>query len=124
MGRGPPEAIMRKLIRKYFKFDLKKKSFASASKYIPELQASWEKNGMDSKESAAIQAKIDAAVANEEKQYIELKQSVKKYPILMNNYLQKLEKEKNFRPAMKLPPKLEKVIVHDDEKDPFRDIKF
>jgi hypothetical protein len=89
MGRPTPEATMSKLIRKYFKFDLRKKTFLSASRYLPQLQTSWEKSGMDSKEAKAIQDKIDAAILKDEQDYIQLKKSVKKYPIMMNKTLAK-----------------------------------
>jgi hypothetical protein len=89
MGRPTPEAVMSKLIRKYFKFDLRKKSLLSASKYLPQLQTTWEKSGMDSKEAQAVQEKIDAAVLKDEQDYVQLKKSVKKYPIMMNKLLAK-----------------------------------
>lgn len=89
MGRPTPEAVMSKLIRKYFKFDLRKKTFQSASRYLPQLQTAWEKSGMDSKESKAIQDKIDASIIKDENDYVQLKKSVKKYPIMMNKILAK-----------------------------------
>ena len=89
MGRPTPEAVLSKLIRKYFKFDLKKKNFISASKFLPQLQTTWEKNGMDSKEALAIQDKMDAAILKDEQDYIKLKKSVKQYPMMMNKLLSK-----------------------------------
>jgi hypothetical protein len=123
MGRGPQESIMRKLIRNYFKFDLKKKGLASASRLLPELQDAWAKYGIDSKEAQAIQDKIDAVVEKDEKDYIALKKSVKKYPILMNQYMQQINKPKQ-RTEMKLPYTPNKVILDKEDKDPFKNIKF
>jgi hypothetical protein len=123
MGRGPPEAIMRKLIRKYFKFDLKKKSMASASKYLVELQEAWTKYGMDSKEAADIQAKIDAANEKDEKDYIALKKSVKQYPTMMNQFIQSLSKPKSKDPLQHHIYSA-KTILEKEAKDPFKDIKF
>jgi hypothetical protein len=123
MGRGPQEAIMRKLIRKYFKFDLKKRSFAAASKYLPELQDSWEKNGINSKESDDIQAKMDALISKDESDYRALKKSVKKYPIMMNNYLGNLKKQKT-RSLTRLPLITNENELTEETKDPFGKIKF
>lgn len=89
MGRGPPEAIVRKLIRKYFKFDLRRSNFDSVGELYSELNDSWNKHGMVSKESAAIQAKIDLARSQDDKDYIEFRKTVKSYPTLMNQMLLK-----------------------------------
>jgi hypothetical protein len=117
MGRPTPEAVMSKLIRKYFKFDLRKKTFQSASKFLPQLQTAWEKNGMDSKESKAVQEKIDAAVLKDEKDYVQLKKSVKKYPIMMNKILAK-PKNKHQKKADGNPSFYRKDPFKSNETDP------
>lgn len=89
MGRGPPEAILRKLMRSYFKFNLNRRSFDSASEMLPELQASWEKFGQFSNETYTIMNKIDAATLKDENEFKSFKKAVKTYPILMNQGIHK-----------------------------------
>lgn len=89
MGRGPEEAIARKLIRKFFKFNLKRSSFDTSSGMLGELQSSWEKFGTGSIESRSIVAKIDAATEKDEQEYRNFKKTIKTYPILMNSILLK-----------------------------------
>jgi hypothetical protein len=117
MGRPTVEAVMSKLIRKYFKFDLRRKTFQSASKYLPQLQTVWEKNGMDSKEAKAIQDKIDAAIEKDENDYIQLKKSVKKYPIMMNKILTK-PKNKHQKKAYNNSSFYKKESIIANENDP------
>jgi hypothetical protein len=114
MGRPTPEAILSKLIRKYFKFDLRRKTFQSASKYLPQLQSAWEKNGMDSKEAMAIQDKIDASVQKDENDYIQLKKSVKKYPMMMNKILAKPQNKHQKKADGKLSPFKKNLIGEKD----------
>ena len=57
MGRGPDKHVVRKLIRKYFKFDINRQSFNSASALYPQLIDTWSKKGMNSKETQLVQEK-------------------------------------------------------------------
>jgi len=84
MGRGPPIAIARKLIRNYFRFDLNRSSFDSAKEHMQELQLSWEKNGMNSIESKTIQNKIDYYNQKDNLEYMRMKKEVKSLPSEMN----------------------------------------
>lgn len=124
MGRPTNEAIMRKLIRKFFKFDLKKKSTMCVAKYIPQLEVAWDKHGMDSKEAQAIQDKIDAEIQKDEQDYITLKKSVKKYPIMMNKILAK-PKNKHQKKSDKDKSYFRKQInTNNEETDPIYGYKF
>lgn len=89
MGRGPPEAILRKLMRNYFKFNLSRRSFDTASAMLPQFQASWEKYGHNSPQAYAIMNKIDAATFKDENDYKSFQKTIKTYPILMNQMMHK-----------------------------------
>lgn len=84
MGRGPPIAITRKLMRSYFRFDLNRSSFDSAKEYMQELQISWEKYGMDSIECKTLQKKIDFFNHKDNIEYMRMKKEVKSLPSEMN----------------------------------------
>ena len=84
MGRGPPISIARKLIRNYFRFDLKRSSFDSAKEHMAELQLAWEKFGMNSKECETIQKKIDYYNDIDSNEYMRMKKEVKSLPSEMN----------------------------------------
>lgn len=126
MGRGNDEAVARKLIRNYFRFDLKRKNFNTAKPYYQELMSCWKTNGKDSKEEDIIQQKIDMAMANDEKEFYEMKKIVKKYPLKMN---QMLAKEKNKYLTKGHDPQHDRSIneptkkIYDMEED-FYNMKF
>jgi hypothetical protein len=84
MGRGPPIAITRKLIRNYFRFDLNRSSFDSAKEHMQELQISWEKYGMNSIECQTLQKKIDFYNQKDNIEYMRMKKEVKSLPSEMN----------------------------------------
>lgn len=85
MGRGPPIAIARKLIRSYFRFDLKRSSFNSAREPMADLQLAWEKYGMNSIECEILQKKIDFYNQKDNLEFMRLKKEVKSLPSEMNN---------------------------------------
>jgi hypothetical protein len=84
MGRGPPIAIARKLIRNYFRFDLKRSSFNSAKEHMNELQGSWEKFGFDSIECRTLQKKIDFYNQKDNEEYMKMKKEIRSLPSEMN----------------------------------------
>lgn len=84
MGRGPPIAIARKLIRNYFRFDLNRSSFDSAKEHMQELQQAWEKYGMNSIECQTLQKKIDFYNQKDNIEYMRMKKEVKSLPSEMN----------------------------------------
>jgi hypothetical protein len=97
MGRAPDQHVMKKLMRKYFKFDLSRSSFNTASNYYPSLLNSWAKKGMDSPEAILIQKKIDEAMINDEKEYREIKIMTKKLPYDLNQMLPKIKSKYAFK---------------------------
>ncbi len=84
MGRGPDKHIVKKLVRKYFKFDIKRQTYNSASGFYPQLMDTWNRSGMDSSEAKFIQEKIDKAWEEDEKEYREIKKISKGLPMQMN----------------------------------------
>ena len=84
MGRGPPVSIARKLIRNYFRFDLKRTSFNSAKEHMSELQGSWEKFGMDSIECRTLQKKIDFYNQKDNEEFMRMKKEIKSLPSEIN----------------------------------------
>ena len=97
MGRAPDQHIMKKLMRKYFKFDLNRSSFNSASSYYSSLLNSWAKKGMDSPESNLIQAKIDVAMKSDELEYRGIKKMTKQLPYDLNQMLPKIKTKYAFK---------------------------
>ena len=91
MGRASDQHVMKKLMRKYFKFDLKRSNFNTASSFYPNLLSTWAKKGMDSQEANLIQQKIDIAMVNDEKEYREVKKMTKQLPYQLNQMLPKIK---------------------------------
>jgi hypothetical protein len=97
MGRAPDQHIQKKLMRKYFKFDLSRSSFNTASSYYPSLLNAWAKKGMDSSEAVLIQKKIDESMINDEKEYREIKIMTKQLPYELNQMLPKIKTKYAFK---------------------------
>lgn len=91
MGRGPDSHVVRKLTRKYFKFDLKRNNFNSATVFYPELMSAWSKDGMNSPQAKLIQQKIDLATEQDEKEFREIKKLTKNLPRELNQMLPKVK---------------------------------
>lgn len=89
MGRGPDKHILKKLVRKYFKFDINRNSFNTASQYYPQLIDSWSKKGMFSQETKLIQSKIDEAMEKDEEEYRAIKKISKNLPYELNQMMYK-----------------------------------
>lgn len=97
MGRASDQDVMKKLMRKYFKFDLKRSNFNTASSFYPSLLNTWAKKGMDSPEANLIQQKIDIAMQNDEKEFREVKKMTKQLPYQLNQMLPKLKSKYAFK---------------------------
>jgi hypothetical protein len=97
MGRAPDQHIMKKLIRKYFKFDLNRSNFNTASSYYTSLLNTWAKKGMDSPEAEFIQSKIDLAMQNDDKEFREIKKLTKQLPYDLNQMLPKIKTKYAFK---------------------------
>ena len=91
MGRATDQHVMKKLMRKYFKFDLKRSNFNTASAFYPSLLNAWAKKGMDSPEAKLIQQKIDVAMQTDEKEFREVKKMTKQLPYELNQILPKIK---------------------------------
>jgi hypothetical protein len=91
MGRASDAHVFKKLAKKYFKFDISKSSFNTASTYYGSLLNSWTKKGMDSADAQLIQEKIDVAMENDEKEYREVKIMTKELPYQLNQMLPKMK---------------------------------
>jgi hypothetical protein len=91
MGRGPDSHIAKKLIRKYFKFDLKRTNFNSAEALYPDLLNAWNKHGMNSEQAELVQQKIDLATNTDESEYRDIKKMTKDLPYNLNQMLPKIK---------------------------------
>jgi len=93
MGNPPKDAIVRKLIAKYLKFNVDKNKFNSVRKYYLELSQCWEQNGVGSNLCDSIVKKIDIAKENDERDYKKYLQYMKGYPSFFNDlFLKKIPK--------------------------------
>jgi hypothetical protein len=97
MGRAPDQHIMKKLMRKYFKFDMSRSNFNTASSYYSSLLNAWAKKGMDSPEAQLIQKKIDLAMISDEKEFRETKKMTKQLPYELNQVLPKIKTKYAFK---------------------------
>ena len=104
MGRGPDSHIAKKLIRKYFKFDLKRTNFNTAEALYPDLLNTFNKYGMNSEQAELIQQKIDLATTNDESEYREIKKMTKDLPYNLNQMLPKIKTKYAYKGRNKLLP--------------------
>lgn len=104
MGRGPDSHIAKKLMRKYFKFDLKRSNFNTAEAHYPDLLNAWNKHGMNSDQAELIQQKIDLATEQDEKEYREIKKMTKDLPYNLNQMLPKIKTKYAYKGRNKRIP--------------------
>jgi len=97
MGRGPDSHIAKKLIRKYFKFDLKRSNFNTAETLYPELLNAWNKHGMNSEQADLVQQKIDIATKQDEREYKDIKKMTKDLTYNLNQMLPKIKSKYAFK---------------------------
>ena len=91
MGIPPDTHVQKKLIRKYFKFGLKRTDFDTTSKYYIECQKAWSKSGMYSLAAGVAQEKIDRAFENDEKEFKDMKRMIKDLPYKLNQSMPKIK---------------------------------
>lgn len=97
MGRAADPHILKKLVRKYFKFDMSRSNFNTASAYYPSLLNAWAKKGMDSPDAQLIQEKIDIAMKHDEKEFRETKILTKQLPYKLNQMQPKMKTKYYFK---------------------------
>jgi hypothetical protein len=97
MGRAPDAHIFKKLSKKYFKFDIQRSSFNSASAHYGNLLNTWTKKGIDSPDAELIQEKIDIAMEFDEQEFREAKIMTKKLPYELNQILPKMKNKYHLR---------------------------
>lgn len=97
MGRGPDSHIVKKLTRKYFKFDLKRENFNSAQALYSDLLNAWNKHGMNSEQADLVQQKIDIATKQDEREYRDIKKMTKDLPYNLNQMLPKIKTKYAFK---------------------------
>lgn len=122
MGRGPEEAIFRKLVNRYFKFDLKRSNFKSATTLYPDLYNSNSKNGPNSPQSKLILEKIDALYEKDEQEYREMKKMVKDLPYKLNQMVPKKktkyqQKGRNQRVPYHFRPKTMRDLLLEEKEE-------
>lgn len=91
MGRARDVHIMKKLTRKYFKFDVDRSSFNRVKPLYGKLINAWAKNGMDSPEADDVQDLIDLQIDIDEKEYREAKSMTKDLPEQFNQMFYKIK---------------------------------
>jgi hypothetical protein len=102
MGRGPDKHIVRKLTRKYFKFDINRNNFNTAQNLYPLLISTWSRSGMMSNEAKLVQEKIDVCINNDEREFNEIKKISKKLPYELNQMIYKSKTKYHYKGKQKL----------------------
>jgi hypothetical protein len=104
MGRALDSHIAKKLIRSYFKFDLKRSNFNTAENLYPDLMNAWNKHGMNSEQAELVQQKIDLATQQDEREYKEIKKMTKDLPYNLNQMLPKIKSKYAYKGRNKIAP--------------------
>lgn len=89
MGRANNEAILKKLMKTYLKFDIKRSNFNTASSYYLDLQKCWNTYGVGAVECHDLAKTIDQAMDNDQQEFLEYRRVAKNYPTVINKLMLK-----------------------------------